>query len=515
MSKITVHTEVMGGGFGSKFGADAWGLAAADLSKEAGGRPVRMFLDRAHEHLTAGNRPSVIAKVKMGASKDGKLLGVIAETSGTGGAGTGANFPFPYVYAVPASSRSHSDIFVNAGQQRAMRAPGHPQGCFMMESAMDDLADKLGIDPLEFRLKNLKEKDMVADAFSRPTFDRTPVYRDQIAIGAELFGWKDKWKPRGQNGAGPIKRGVGMGLHQWGGGGPNVNQVACTINPDGSVEMKSATQDIGTGCRTIFAIIAAEVLGLQPTDITSNIGNSTFPPGQGSGGSTTTPAMSPPAYNAAILARDELFVKIAPALNAQPQDLSLDGGQVLVKGEAKMPWKDACRKLGLRPIEVVGSSTPGLASGSGGVGGVQFAEVTVDVETGVVRLKKVVAVQDSGLIIDKLTWESQVYGGIIGSLNYGLFEERVMDPTTGKMLNPDMELYKLAGASDIPEIVVKAYETPEMKARGVIGIGEPPTVSTSAAIGNAVANAAGVRVPHMPFSPMNVLDALASKEGKA
>jgi xanthine dehydrogenase YagR molybdenum-binding subunit len=128
-----------------------------------------------------------------------------------------------------------------------------------------------------------------------------------------------------------------------------------------------------------------------------------------------------------------------------------------------------------------------------------------------------VAIQDSGLIIDKLTWESQVYGGIIGSLNYGLFEERVMDPTTGVMLNPDMELYKLAGASDIPEIVVRAYETPEMKARGVIGIGEPPTVSTSAAIANAVANACGVRVPDMPFSPMNVLNALASKaqEGKA
>ncbi|HEY2158477.1 MAG TPA: xanthine dehydrogenase family protein molybdopterin-binding subunit [Isosphaeraceae bacterium] len=514
-AKVTVHTEVMGGGFGSKFNAEAWGFAAADLSKASGGRPVRMFLDRAHEHLTGGNRPSAIAKVKIGATKDGKLVGLTAETSGTGGATAGAAFPFPYVYAVPAFSRSHSDIFTNNGNARAMRAPGHPQACFVMESAMDDLAHKLGMDPLEFRLKNLKDKDMVADAFSKPTFDRTPVYRGEIAQGAELFGWKAKWKPRGQNGAVPIKRGVGMALHQWGGGGPPTNQVACTINPDGSVEMKSATQDIGTGARTVFAIIAAEVFGLKPTDITSNIGNSTFPPGQGSGGSTTTPAMSPPAYNAAILARDEMFNKIAGSVGAQPQDLSLDDGQLKVKGVAKMSWKDACRKLGLQPIQVVGRSTPGLASSSGGVGGVQFAEVTVDVETGVVRLKKVVAIQDSGLIIDKLTWESQVYGGIIGSLNYGLFEERVMDPTTGKMLNADMELYKLAGASDIPEIVVKAYEPPEVKARGVIGIGEPPTISTSAAIGNAVANAIGVRVPNMPFSPMNVLNALATQEGKA
>src|SRR5439155_5076757 len=152
----------------------------------------------------------------------------------------------------------------------------------------------------------------------------------------------------------------------------------------------------------------------------------------------------------------------------------------LVKGQAQMSWKDACRKLGMMPISVTEGAVEGLASG--GVGGCQFAEVTVDVETGVVRLKKIVAVQDSGLILDMLTWKSQVYGGVIMGLNYGLFEERVMDPTSGVMLNPDMELYKLAGASDIPEIVVEPLDTPEMRKRGVIGIGEPPTISTAAAI---------------------------------
>jgi xanthine dehydrogenase YagR molybdenum-binding subunit len=163
----------------------------------------------------------------------------------------------------------------------------------------------------------------------------------------------------------------------------------------------------------------------------------------------------------------------------------------------------------------MGSAVEGLAST--GVGGCQFAEVLVDVETGVVRVKKIVAVQDSGLILDRLTWESQVYGGVIMGLNYGLFEERIMDPGTGVMLNPDMEMYKLAGASDIPEIIVRAYEPDEQKARGVIGVGEPPTIATAAAIGNAVSNAIGVRVPEWPMSPRNVLNALAaaSKEGKA
>ena len=167
----------------------------------------------------------------------------------------------------------------------------------------------------------------------------------------------------------------------------------------------------------------------------------------------------------------------------------------------------------MSPIVETGKFQQGLSSV--GVAGCQFVDLTVDVETGVVRVKKIVAIQDSGLILDKLTWDSQVYGGVIGGLNYGLFEERIMDPVTGVMLNPDMELYKLAGASDIPEIVVRAYEPDDQKKRGVIGVGEPPTIATAAAIGNAVTNAIGVRVAEWPMSPRNVLNALASKEGKA
>src|SRR5205807_583468 len=139
-----------------------------------------------------------------------------------------------------------------------------------------------GVDPLEFRLKNLPPDDF-----------KTPIYEAEVKMGAELIGWREHRKPRGQTGSGPVRRGLGMALHTWGGGGTRDKQVSCTINPDGSVELRAATQDIGTGARTILAIIAAEVLGLKVTDITSNIGNSTFPPGQASGGSTTTPSMAP------------------------------------------------------------------------------------------------------------------------------------------------------------------------------------------------------------------------------
>lgn len=495
-TNVTTLTEVMGGGFGSKFSADSWGVAAAELARKTG-KPVKLFLDRAQEHMAAGNRPSATGKIKLGGTKDGKLVAMTAETFGTGGIARGAGFPLPYVYEVANVRREHSDVFLNGGNARAMRAPGHPEGCCLMEAAVDDLADKLGIDPLEMRLKNLPDGDF-----------KTPIYREEVAIGARLIGW-EKRKPRGQNGKGPIKRGYGMALHTWGGGGAQDKKVDCIINPDGSVEVRSATQDIGTGARTILAIITAEVLGLEVKDINSNIGNSNFPPGQASGGSTTTPSMSPPAFDAATKARDELFARVAKAINADAKDLSLAGGHLLVKGEKALSWKDACRKIGMMPITARGDFVEGLTSN--GVGGCQFAEVTVDVETGVVRLQKIVAVQDTGLIIDMLTWKSQVAGGVIGGLNYALFEERVMDPTTGLFLNPDMELYKLAGASDMPEIIVEAYHTPEMRKRGVIGVGEPPTISTAAAIGNAVTNAIGVRVPNWPMSPMNVLNALASK----
>jgi xanthine dehydrogenase YagR molybdenum-binding subunit len=494
-TNVTTLTEVMGGGFGSKFSAESWGIAAAELAKKTG-KPVKLFLERTQEHMAAGNRPSGSGTVRLGARADGQIVAMSATTFGTGGVARGANFPLPYVYSVPNSRREHSDVYLNGGNARAMRAPGHPEGCCLMEAAVDDLAEKLGLDPLEVRLANLPPRDF-----------KTPIYKEQVALGAKEIGWANR-KPRGKaEGHGPVRIGYGMGLHTWGGGGAQDKQVTCIINPDGSVEVRSATQDIGTGARTIMAIVAAEALGLNVDQVKSNIGNSSFPPGQASGGSTTTPSMAPPTWNSAIEARDELFKRVGKAINENPEDLSLAEGKLLVKGQPAMSWKDACRKLGMMPVSVTGKFSEGLSSNN--VGGCQFAKVEVDTETGVVRVKKIVAVQDSGLIIDMLTWRSQLYGGVIGGLNYGLFEERVMDPTTGLFLNPDMELYHLAGASDIPEIVIIPYQTPEMRARGVIGVGEPATISTAAAIGNAVSNAIGKRVPNWPMSPMNVLNALA------
>jgi xanthine dehydrogenase YagR molybdenum-binding subunit len=153
-ANVRVITEYMGGGFGSKFGPDAQGIICAKLAKQAGAA-VKLLLDRKDEHLASGNRPSSASKIKAGVSADGMLTAFDAETWGTGGAGAGSGFPLPYIYVFPNRRRKHRDVYTNAGPQRAMRAPGHPQGCFHTEMLMDELADKLRMDPLAFRIKNL------------------------------------------------------------------------------------------------------------------------------------------------------------------------------------------------------------------------------------------------------------------------------------------------------------------------------------------------------------------------
>jgi xanthine dehydrogenase YagR molybdenum-binding subunit len=256
-------------------------------------------------------------------------------------------------------------------------------------------------------------------------------------------------------------------------------------------------------------------LGLPLEAIKLMIGDSRFPVSGGSGGSTTIGGVSASTRRAALDALDQVLAKAAPALDAKPEDLEAVGGTIRVKGNPSrsMTWSQACAKLGAMPITVRGKHPGPGTLGSQGVGGVQMADVSVDVETGVVKINKLVAVQDCGLIIDMKTAESQVYGALIMGVCWALYEEKVMDAKTGRMLNPNMEFYKLAGIADIGELVVHMMTGKGYDERGVIGLGEPPAVSPGAAISNAVANAIGVRVPSLPLTPDRVLAALEKKGG--
>ena len=311
-----------------------------------------------------------------------------------------------------------------------------------------------------------------------------------------------------------MKQGLGLAINTWGGGG-HASQCRTTINPDGSVVLEIGTQDLGTGTRTAIAMVASETLGLPLDAITLRIGDSNYPPDGASGGSTTIGGVSPSTLKSTINARNKLFAAVAPSLGVAPDQLAAVDGRIQVKNDPSksLTWQEACRKLGSTKISEMGENNPRNPGGlmSQGVGGIQMADVTVDTETGIVKMNKFVAVQDCGLIVNPWLAQSQIHGAAIMGICGALFEERVMDRQTGKYLNADMEFYKLAGIDDVGEIVVHLDITPEHDKRGVIGLGEPPAIGVIAAISNAVANAIGVRVPHVPLTADRVLAALEGR----
>jgi xanthine dehydrogenase YagR molybdenum-binding subunit len=516
-ANIHVHQDHIGGGFGSKFGADRWGIYTAQISKKAAGKPVRVMLEREPELTLAGCRPSIWARVKVGAKKDGTLLAWQSDSWGTGGPGGGGAPPMPYVVNIPNQRKQHVAVATNIGPARAWRAPNHPQGCLVTMSALEDLAAKLNMDPVELLLKNLQLTAPPTD-----TYNRVGTYRDELMIASDLIGWKKNWHPRGQAGSGPVKRGLGVAIHTWGGGG---HASACSVNirPDGSVELKMGTQDLGTGTRTAILMIASDTLGIPMEWITLKIGDNQYPASGGSGGSTTIGGVSSSTRRATVDARDQFLAKVAPALNLQPSEMEIVNGRVRQNFSPgpNISWKEACARLGTQSIEVTDPNkvrqpdpnTPGKflteELTSSGVGGAVMADVSVDTETGIVKMNKTVCVQDCGLIISMKTAESQAYGAMIMSIATTLYEEKIMDPATGRMLNPNMDFYRLAGLGDVGELAVHFMTGKGYDERGPIGLGEPVTVGPMAAIANAVANAIGVRVPFLPLTPDRVLEAIA------
>jgi xanthine dehydrogenase YagR molybdenum-binding subunit len=499
---VTVNSDYTGGGFGSKFATDEWGVACAKLAKEAGA-PVRLMLDRATEQKIGGTRPSGFAEVTIAADADGTITVWDSHhwgTSGTGGS-TLRLSQYPYVFDFDNRNRKATGIVTNCGPNRAWRAPPHPQLCAITDPAIDDIAAKLGMDSYDVFLKNL---------------DKTPrpeLYEEEMEVAAELMEWKKKWHLHGKNaGRGPVKRGLGMALHQWGG---RAHAATCTlkVHPDGSVESFGGTQDIGTGTRTIIAITVAETFGLGINDITVRLGSNKYPKSGPSGGSTTVGGVSGPNRRAALEALWKIYDLVAAKYDVEADSLEAKGGNILSKGKAVCSWKQACSLTGPMGLEIQGEGPKNDGLTDQGVGGVQMADVSVDTETGKVTMNKLVAVQDCGLILDLMTAESQVYGGLIMGIAYALSEERIMDNRTGRYINADLENYKLPRIGDIGELVVEMHQPDDQYDRGVIGLGEPPVIATGAAISNAVANAIGVRVPILPLTPKRVLDAL--KGGQA
>ena len=388
------------------------------------------------------------------------------------------------MYDCPNVKTTEYDVFTNASPGAAFRAPGHPQGCFGLEQAMDELAEKLGIDPVELRDLN----------------DKSDARRQERRIGVEKFGWKHKFRKPNSD-PGPIKRGVGFAQSVWYRIVNMDSGCEVRIHRDGSVEALSAVQDIGGGIKTVIAQVVAEELGIEPRQVQVTIGDTNSPPGPPSGGSMTTGSITPAVRNAAYKAKQELLEQTKAALRGQdPSTLSL---------------KQLAAKLPTEMVTAIARRSPEYGKRERMfLGGVQFAGVTVDTETGIIKVNHIVAVHDCGRPMNQLELESQGNGGVLQCISYALYENRRLDRNTGIMVNPNMEQYKIVGSYETPKI--EAYFIEDYIARSSTdagGIGEPATIPTSAAIANAFYNATGVRLRDLPMNPPRVLAALGKLLG--
>ena len=495
-SKVRVITEYMGGGFGAKFGAGNEGVVAANLSRKVNA-PVKLMLDRRQEHIVC-NRPDSHQKLRIGAKHDGTLTAIELISYGTAGVGTGAGTagPATNMYKCPNLLTEEYDVFINAGPGAAFRAPGHPPGCFAFEQTIDDLAVKLNMDPLAFREK----------------IDDNPARKAERQVILERTNWRNR-RPEGSD-TGPIKRGMGIAQSVWYRFVSMNSSCQVRVSRDGSVELMSAVQDLGTGTKTMLAVVVAEEFGIPPSSVVIRIGDTRYPIGPDSGGSVTTGSISPAARNAAYQAKQTLFAAVASKLGTTADNLAVQNGRVIFKNDASRSFtlKQLTAKLPTDEISAQATRVPEYSKERITYGGVDYVELAVDTETGRVHIEKVFGAHDCGRPINPTGVISQINGGILQGISYALFEQRIMDRNAGYMLNANLENYKILGAREVPEIEIALVENYiAQSSTDAAGIGESAGIITlAAAIGNAFYNATGVRMRKIPMTPANVLTALGT-----
>ncbi len=495
--QVRVITEYMGGGFGAKFGAGNEGVMAANLSRKAG-VPVKLMLDRRQEQIVS-NRPDSHQRLKIGAKSDGTLTAIELISYGTAGVGTGAGTagPATNLYKCPNLLTEEYDVFVNGGPGAAFRAPGHPQGCFAFEQSIDELAEKLKMDPMKFRDK----------------IDENEARRVERQLVLENTNWRHR-RPAGTD-KGPIKRGMGIAQSVWYRFVNMDSNCEVRVSRDGTVELMSSVQDLGTGTKTILAQVVAEEFGILPERVVVRIGDTRYPIGPNSGGSVTAGSITPSVRNAAYNAKKQLFAAVAPklGLNADEMEVSRKDGSIGSRSDPSKTYtlKQVAAKMPTADISVRAARAPEYAKEKLTYGGVDYVELTVDTETGRVHIDKVYAAHDCGRPINPTGVISQINGGILQGISYALFEQRVMDPQSGFMLNANLQGYKILGSREVPEIKVELIENYIAESStDAAGIGESAGIITlAAAIGNAFYNATGVRVRRIPMTPANVLAALS------
>ena len=517
LANVRVVNTFMGGGFGSKLQTSRGSIIAAVMAKKTA-RPVKLFVSREEAMLVTGNRPGVDMKLKAGVKKDGTLTAF--EYSGLSSAGAysegGASLNdwlIKDLYLCPNVRCENTLVHINAGSVRPFRAPGHPQGAWMLEQMMDELAEAIDMDPIELRLKNVPTVSQVRGG---QPYTSTGL-KKCLVEGAREFGWDAARKAPQRSKH--TRHGAGMASCLWiaGGGGPP-STVIVKLFADGSVNLNMGASDIGTGTRTVMAMVVAEELYVDPASIQiENADTRSTQWASSSGGSKTVPTESPAVREAAFNVKKQILEMAAEEHDLDASDLRLSKGSVVSRVDPSKSFP-VTGLTGLRRRQVVvgvGYRGPNPEGKAVNPFAAQFCEVEVNTRTGEVKVVRFVAAHDSGRILNRLTFDNQVFGGITMGIGYALTEQRVLDHgQTGKMVNANFHDYKIPTALDVPadmsSVVIDLNDT-ECNTTGAKGCGEPVTIPTAAAIANAIYNAIGVRIAKGPITPDKILEMLRTQ----
>jgi xanthine dehydrogenase YagR molybdenum-binding subunit len=508
--KVRVVCEYMGGGFGAKNGADEQTFVAAELARRTG-RPVKCALTRREENTAAGNRNATIQKLTVGARSDGTIValgGEFINAVGASGWSAMTEGPMTMLYACDNVRTVRYGAKINTPPMKAFRAPGFVEGTFGLECLIDELAEKLELDPLELRRRNYADSN-----------DGTPYSSKNLAQCYDLA--QKHWDRRDEVRAGSDgtwKRGVGMASQVWFGGGGPPSYAWTRVTSDGRVTVVTAMQDIGTGTRTAMAQIAAEELGLPLERVEVVLGDTARGPyATLSAGSSTTPSVGPAVRAAAADAKRQIIEIAAQRYDLEERILDIENGVIVSSdGNLSTPLETLLSVLGDAQILGKGGRGPNPTGMSVLTFGIQVVEVAVDVETGEVQVERVAAVHDVGRIINTLGARSQVEGGIIQGIGHTLSELRLHDPETGRILTTTLDAYRMPTIADVPEIVCEFVDEPDehLTNLGSKGLGEPPIIPIAAAIGNAIRDATGADVHELPISREEMLRALEAAKNK-
>ncbi|HEY0067104.1 MAG TPA: xanthine dehydrogenase family protein molybdopterin-binding subunit [Flavisolibacter sp.] len=507
--KIIAH--FVGGGFGAALRTWPHAIAAVMGAKMVN-RPLKLVLHREQMFTHVGYRPAAVQKVGIGATADGKFAGITHEawshSSSYEEFTEGIVNMSRFMYACPNVVTRYKVSSLDLSTPTWMRGPGEATGAFALESALDELAYKLDLDPIELRLRNYAETDPERN---RPFSSK--YLKECYQLGADRIGWwsRDR-KPRSMQENGWLV-GYGMGSGVFGAFRGAANALA-RLMPDGSLVVQSAVSDSGPGTATAMTQIASEVMGIEPGKINFQLGDSSLPPGPTQGGSTTTSTLGSAVHDACMELRSklaDLAIDKGHFHNVKKQDIVFKNGYVTVAGDSskQISYADLLKAANLPQLEVVHESKPGTQSQQYSMYSfsVHFVKVHVHPATGVVRVKRIVTVADAGRIVSPKTAESQMIGGAIGGLGMALTEEAVIDQRFGRIVNNNLADYHVPVHADVPLIEALFVNKPDpiINPIGSKGMGEIALIGFAPAVTNAIYHATGKRIRELPVTPDRVI----------